>query len=65
MVSKKARAEGGRSAGTKKARLILQLGIYNLLTNISEGTAFLFQGLTNNETLRLENKRMAYNMILC
>ena len=31
---------------TKKTRLILQSGIYNLLTNISEGTAFLLQGLT-------------------
>ena len=31
---------------TKKARLILQSGIYNLLTNISEGTIFLLQGLT-------------------
>ena len=28
---------------TKKARLILQSGIYYLLTNISEGTAFLLQ----------------------
>ena len=50
---------------TKKARLILRSGIYNLLTNISEGTAFLLQGLTYNETLQFENKRIACNMILC
>ena len=50
---------------TKKARLILQSGIYNLLTNISEGTAFLLQGLTYNETLQFENNRIARNMILC
>ena len=31
----------------QKARLILQSGIYYLLTNISEGTAFLLQGVTN------------------
>ena len=49
---------------TKEARLILQSGLYNLLTNISEGTAFLLQGLTYNETLRFENKRIACNMIL-
>ena len=30
----------------KKARLILQSGIYNILANISEGTAFLLQSLT-------------------
>ena len=41
---------------TKEARLILQSGIYNLLTNISEGAAFLLQGLAYNETR---------NMILC
>ena len=41
------------------------MGIYNLLTNISEGTAFLLQGLTYNETLQFENKRIACNMILC
>ena len=41
----------------KKARLILQSGIYNFLTNISEGTAFLLQGLTYNETLQFENKK--------
>ena len=43
---------------------ILQSGIYNLLTNISEGTAFLLQDLTYNETLQLENKRITCNMIL-
>ena len=32
---------------TKKARLILQSGMYNLLTNISEGTALLLKGLEN------------------
>ena len=31
---------------TKEARLILQSGIYTFFTNISEGTAFLLQGLT-------------------
>ena len=41
----------------------LEIAIY-LLTNISEGTAFLLQGLTYNETLQFENKRIAYNMIL-
>ena len=51
--------------GTKEARLILQSGIYMyLLTNISEGMAFLLQGLTYNETLQFENKRIACNMIL-
>ena len=50
---------------TKNARLILQSGIYKLLTNISEDTAFLLQGLTYNETLRFENKRIACNMTLC
>ena len=45
------------SCRTKKERLILQSGIYNLLTNISEGTAFLLQGLTYNETLQFENKK--------
>ena len=50
---------------TKKARLILQSGIYNLLTNISEGTAFLLQGLKYNETLQFENNRIARNMMLC
>ena len=34
----------------KKARLVLQSGKYNFLTNISEGTAFLLQGNTYNET---------------
>ena len=48
----------------KKARLILQSGIYNFLTNISEGTAFLLQGLTYNKSLQFENKRIACNMIL-
>ena len=32
------------------------------ITNISEGTAFLLQGLTYNETLQFENKRIAYNI---
>ena len=41
----------------KKARLILQSGIYYLLANISEGTAFLLQGLTYNESLQFENKK--------
>ena len=40
-----------------KSRLILQSGIYYLLTNISEGMAFLLQGLTYNETLQFENKK--------
>ena len=39
---------------TKEVRLILQSGIYiYIFTNISEGTAFLLQGLTNNEELYL------------
>ena len=43
--------------------LLVNTNIY--LTNISEGTAFLLQGLTYNETSQFENKRMACNMILC
>ena len=41
----------------KQGCMILQLGIYYLLTNISEGTAFLLQGLTYTETLQFENKK--------
>ena len=39
----------------KEARLILQSGIYIYIffTNISEGTAFLLQGLTYNDEVRL------------
>ena len=51
----------------KEARLILQSGIYiyiYLLTNISEGTAFLLQGLTYNETLQFENKIILGNPFL-
>ena len=39
---------------TKEARLILRSGIYiYILTNILEGTVFLFQGLTYNEEVKL------------
>ena len=41
----------------KKARLILQSGICNLLTNISEGTAFSLQGLTGIPRLILLPKK--------
>ena len=42
-----------RKYKTKEARLILQSGVYILFTDISEGTAFLLQGLTYNEEVRL------------
>ena len=41
---------------TKEARLILQSGIYvyiYIFTNISVGTAFLLQGLSHNEEVKL------------
>ena len=41
----------------QKSKADLRSGIYYLLTNISEGTAFLLQGLTNSETLQFENKK--------
>ena len=47
----------------KKSKADFTVG--NLLTNISEGTAYLLQGLTYNETLQFENQRIACNMILC
>ena len=39
----------GYGSQAKEARLILGSGIYIFVTNISEGTAFLFQGLNTNE----------------
>ena len=38
-------------------RQLRRLGIYYILTDISEGTAFLLQGLTYTETLQFENKK--------
>ena len=47
---------------TKKARLILQSKIYHLLTNMSEGKAFLLHGLTHKKRkqtkLNNKNKRI-------